>query len=82
MADRQDDLKDRTEATPSRAVDDGIQAGEVVNVSGHKQELDRIFSPLSIISLAIASGNTWLVLAGSIVGDTECDRRQQPLKSR
>lgn len=40
---------------------------DVINVSGHKQELERIFDPLSTISLAITSGNVWPSLAGSIV---------------
>ena len=44
--------------------------GDVINISGHKQELERIFDPLSTISLAITSGNVWPSLAGSIVS---CD---------
>lgn len=49
------------------AADEGIHDGEIINASGHKQEVERIFDPLSIISLAVASGNVWPALAGSIV---------------
>lgn len=41
---------------------------EVVNAGGHKQELDRNFSLLSISAVGIVNGNTWAVLGGSIVG--------------
>ena len=44
---------------------------ELINISGHKQELDRIFDPLSIISTAIATGNAWVALAGTIVGPVD-----------
>lgn len=41
---------------------------EVVNVGGHKQELDRNFSLLSVSAVGIVNGNTWAALGGSIVG--------------
>ena len=41
---------------------------EPVNVGGHKQELDRNFSSLSITAVGIVNGNTWAALGGSIVG--------------
>lgn len=41
---------------------------EIVNVGGHKQELDRNFSLLSISAVGIVNGNTWAALGGSIVG--------------
>ena len=37
-----------------------------INASGHRQELDRNFNLLSICSLGISSGNTWIALGGSI----------------
>ena len=43
-------------------------AAEVVNVTGHKQELDRNFSLLSISAVGIVNGNCWAALGGSIVG--------------
>jgi amino acid transporter len=54
---------------PSRVDDpalEGVQDNEVINISGHKQELDRIFDPLSIIGTAITTGNVWVALAGTI----------------
>ncbi|KAF2493840.1 amino acid transporter [Lophium mytilinum] len=44
-----------------------VGVGEVVNASGHAQELDRNFSLLSICAVGICTGNTWAALGGSIV---------------
>lgn len=41
---------------------------EIINAGGHKQELDRNFSLLSISAVGIVNGNTWAALGGSIVG--------------
>ena len=46
---------------------DDTKEGDIINVSGHKQELDRIFDPLSAISLAITTGNVWPALGGTVV---------------
>jgi hypothetical protein len=43
--------------------------GEVLNASGHKQELERNFSLLSICAIGITTGNVWAALGGSIVRD-------------
>lgn len=40
---------------------------ELINASGHKQELERNFSLLSLCAAAITTGNTWVALGGSIV---------------
>ncbi len=37
-----------------------------INPSGHRQELDRNFSLLSLCGLAISSGNDWIALGGSV----------------
>lgn len=39
----------------------------LVNASGHKQELDRQFSLLSICAIGITTGNTWIAVGGSLV---------------
>ncbi|KIW65905.1 hypothetical protein PV04_08120 [Phialophora macrospora] len=55
------------ETTPRRRSSlQGVQDGDVINASGHKQELDRLFSRFSIISTAITTGNVWIALAGTI----------------
>lgn len=46
---------------------------EVVNASGHKQELERNFSLLSICATAITTGNTWTAAGGSIVSFVAAD---------
>lgn len=39
---------------------------ELVNASGHRQELERNYSLLSICALAITTGNTWIAQGGSV----------------
>ena len=39
----------------------------LVNVSGHKQELERNFGLISLCGLGITSGNTWIALGGAVV---------------
>lgn len=41
--------------------------GDVVNASGHKQELQRNFGLLSICAIAVTTGNTWIAQGGSVV---------------
>ena len=41
--------------------------GELVNASGHRQELERNFSLLSICAVAVTTGNTWIAQGGSVV---------------
>jgi choline transport protein len=59
-------LHDKEEKHSLEAPDsEGI--GEVINASGHKQELKRQFGLLSICSVGITTGNAWAALGGSIV---------------
>ena len=39
---------------------------EPINPSGHRQELDRNFSLLSLCGFAISSGNAWIAVGGSV----------------
>lgn len=56
-------------AGPDYDLDESLgTTAEVVNVGGHKQELDRNFSLLSISAVGIVNGNTWAALGGSVVG--------------
>lgn len=41
-------------------------SGELVNPSGHRQELERNFSLLSICAVAVTTGNTWIAQGGSV----------------
>jgi choline transport protein len=58
---------------PARTVDssDGSPkapaSDELINPSGHRQELDRNFRLINIAGLGITSGNTWIAIGGSIV---------------
>lgn len=44
-----------------------LSAADLINASGHKQELERNFSLLSLCAIAITSGNTWVAIGGSVV---------------
>lgn len=46
---------------------DGPVDGELVNASGHRQELERNFGLLSICAVAVTTGNTWIAQGGSVV---------------
>ena len=39
-----------------------------INASGHKQELERNFSLLSICGVAVTTGVSWTSVGGSVVG--------------
>jgi hypothetical protein len=58
---------DKDEKPRLETEDDNIVVGEVINASGHKQELERQFGLLSICSIGITTGNVWAALGGSIV---------------
>ena len=60
-------LDDTKNITPVYEADDNVGVGIVLNASGHKQELQRHFSLLSICSIGITTGNVWAALGGSIV---------------
>jgi len=46
---------------------DGPVDGELINASGHRQELERNFSLISICAVAVTTGNTWIAQGGSVV---------------
>jgi hypothetical protein len=48
---------------------------ELINASGHKQELERNFSLLSLTAVAITTGNTWVAIGGSVVSLLQVCRR-------
>ncbi|KAI9847703.1 MAG: hypothetical protein M1837_001951 [Sclerophora amabilis] len=43
-----------------------MPATELINASGHKQELQRNFNLLNICAIAITTGNTWVAIGGSV----------------
>ena len=58
---------------PEEYVDDAdrrpsaiVAAGEIVNASGHRDQLKRQYGLLSICGLALTIDNAWVALAGSI----------------
>jgi choline transport protein len=64
------DGKTDIEKLPSSATNDdeaGVAIGEIVNVSGHVQELDRNFGFWSICAVSIVADNAWAAGGGSLV---------------
>ena len=61
------DEKDEKDVAQSSAHDGGFGMEELVNASGHVQELDRNFGIWSICSLALISDNAWAAGGGSLV---------------
>ncbi|KAF2453461.1 putative choline transport protein [Lineolata rhizophorae] len=58
----------KEEGLPSYDAEDvHAGTGQVINASGHVQELDRNFSLLSVTAVGITTGNVWAALGGSIV---------------
>jgi len=63
-----------TEKGDPEKVDDGVDrrtsipvaTGEVVNASGHRDQLQRHYGLLSICGLALTIDNAWVALGGSI----------------
>lgn len=70
-----DNYEDKVE--PTAAIDSSSNYSEtppvtgLINVSGHKQELERNFGLISLCGLGITSGNTWIALGGSVVRSFE-----------
>jgi choline transport protein len=60
-------MEKKSNEKPRLDFDDTVGVGEVLNASGHKQELVRQFNLLSICSIGITTGNVWAALGGSIV---------------
>ncbi|KAJ5091178.1 hypothetical protein NUU61_006048 [Penicillium alfredii] len=55
------------EKKTSESASEEQSQGELINASGHRQELDRNFSLLSICAVAVTTGNTWIAQGGSVV---------------
>jgi hypothetical protein len=51
---------------PDHLYDHDAQDGELVNASGHRQEVERNFSLISICAVAVTTGNTWIAQGGSV----------------
>ena len=44
-----------------------VKDGEVVNASGHKDQLQRQYGIISICGLALTIDNAWVALGGSLI---------------
>lgn len=57
---------DEKQAPPPEFAEDGLTEGEMINVSGHVQELDRKFGLWSICAIGILSDNAWGAGGGAL----------------
>jgi choline transport protein len=63
----------QNEKEKAEGVDDGsltppeVGYTELINASGHNQEVDRNFRLLSLAGFGIVNGNVWPALAGTIL---------------
>jgi hypothetical protein len=66
---KMDEKTDIEKFTPPATNDDeaGVVIGEIINVSGHAQELDRNFGFWSICAVSIVADNAWAAGGGSLV---------------
>lgn len=63
-----DSKDDKTlKTTPSSVKDKSAAPLELINASGHAQELERNFSLLSLAGVGIVVGNVWPAVGGSIL---------------
>ncbi|KFY40308.1 hypothetical protein V495_05484 [Pseudogymnoascus sp. VKM F-4514 (FW-929)] len=69
LNEKQQDRKEAAvlEATDGSSVSIEQPTAGLINASGHVQELQRHFSLLSLCSVAITTGNTWVAIGGGIV---------------
>lgn len=74
-------MEKKVDEKPRLEADDTIAVGEVLNASGHKQELERQFSLLSICSIGITTGNVWAALGGSIVSCACLEHMDETIES-
>ncbi|KAL8653414.1 MAG: hypothetical protein Q9210_002109 [Variospora velana] len=58
--------EEQSSSSALSSTDDAHSLDAGVNVSGHKQELQRNFGLLSLIGLGITAGNVWITLGGAI----------------
>ena len=62
------DSKTDEEKTQVPAIDAGnVDVGEIINVSGHPQELDRQLGFWSICAISVVADNAWAAGSGTLV---------------
>jgi hypothetical protein len=66
---KMDHMTDIENLPPQATNDDeqGVVIAEIINVSGHVQELDRNFGFWSICAVSIVADNAWAAGGGSLV---------------
>jgi choline transport protein len=67
MADLQDKKESSIESDEKLKSPPEVAVGELINASGHVQEVDRNFGLLSLTGFGITSGNVWPALGGTIL---------------
>jgi hypothetical protein len=64
---KQEVVPDVNVTSGSSGADSPVGSSELINASGHVQQLDRNFSLVSLCAMGIVTGSVWPALGGSIV---------------
>ncbi len=67
MAQSQNEKDAAREIDHELKMPDEVAYGELINASGHIQEVDRNFGLLSLVGFGIVNGNVWPALGASIL---------------
>ncbi len=70
MADMMDDKQEFRASADSPSSDQqaqNVEQGDLVNASGHMQELDRNFNLLTLAGVGLVVGNVWPAVGGAIL---------------
>ncbi len=59
--------KNPTPQVSTSTESEGSERGNVINASGHTQELSRNFSLVSLAGVGLVVGNVWPAIGGSIL---------------
>lgn len=62
----QNNADEKAAAAVKLSSEEPANAAELINASGHRQEVQRNFSLLSICAVAVTTGNTWIAQGGSV----------------
>ena len=57
---------DRSSLSDEQPID-SVEHGEMINASGHAQQLDRNFNLLTLAGVGLVVGNVWPAVGGSIL---------------
>ena len=67
IKDEKDHIGATSDSTSNEQADVSIEQSELINASGHVQQLDRNFNLLTLAGVGLVVGNVWPAVGGSIL---------------